>query len=60
MRNSSLAEQVCAENVTRLKLSTETEDSRKRMVEECSIYDEVISTRYGGVYRSKNVGMSND
>ena len=29
-------------------------------IEECSIYDEDKSTRCIGVYRSKNVGMSND
>ena len=51
----------CAENVTGLKFDTEDRvppTLRRGEVEEYSIHSEAVLVRDGGVYRSKNVGMS--
>ena len=42
MRNSSLVEGSCAENVTGLKLTTEAMGSRKRLVGERSLSEEAV------------------
>ena len=59
MRNSSLVERSCAENVTGLKHSTEaTDPSIARVVGERSVGDTKVIERTPAAYRSENAGMS--
>ena len=62
MRNSSLVERDCAENVTGLKLGTETRDRLnlwvQLMVGERPASGEGVSARHIGVGGSENAGMS--
>ena len=58
MRNSSLVERDCAENVTGLKLGTETRDLRKQVVGERPASGEGVPARYVGVGGSEDAGIS--
>jgi hypothetical protein len=58
VRNSSLVERDCAENVTGLKHSTEVGDLRKQVVGERRGSGEGVSARYVGATTSENAGMS--
>lgn len=58
MRNSSLVERDCAENVTGLKLGTETRDLRKQVVGERRVNGEGVSARDVGVGTSEDAGIS--
>ena len=60
VRNSSLVERDCADNITGLKSCTETRDSRKRMVGERSVCGEGGLARAVGADRSANAGMSSE
>ena len=61
MRNSSLVERDCAENVTGLKHGTEAGDTSKEVVVgERSVGGEGVSARNVGAYRSENAGISSD
>ena len=59
MRNSSLVEGSCAENVTGLKFTTEAaEFALSRLVGERCQGVEASTVRSGGALRSENAGMS--
>jgi hypothetical protein len=60
VRNSSLVERSCAENVTGLKHGTEAAESPLRggLVGERSVLRRSSIERTGGAYRSENAGMS--
>ena len=61
MRNSSLVEGSCAENVTGLKFTTEAaEFALSRLVGERCQGVEASTVRSGGALRSENAGMSSD
>ena len=61
MRNSSLVEGSCAENVTGLKFTTEAaEFAISRLVGERCQGVEAGTVRSGGALRSENAGMSSD
>jgi hypothetical protein len=61
VRNSSLVERDCAENVTGLKPSTEARDSsNERVVGERSVSGEGVPARCVGADRSENAGMSSE
>jgi hypothetical protein len=60
VRNSSLVERDCADNVTGLKPCTEAWDCRKTLVGERSDSGEGGSTRIVGAVRSENAGMSSE
>ena len=58
MRNSSLVERDCAENVTGLKLDTETRDVRKHVVGERRVRGEGVLARHVGLHGSEDAGIS--
>ena len=61
MRNSSLVESFCAENVTGLKLSTEAVDPIfDRVVEERCALGRRSTVRTAGRSTSENAGMSSE
>ena len=63
VRNSSLVERDCAENVTGLKRRTEARDGAGRpgsMVEERRVCGEGRLKRDVGAYTSENAGMSSE
>ena len=61
MRNSSLVEGSCAENVTGLKSITEAaEFAQGELVGERCQGAEAAAARRGGALRSENAGMSSD
>ena len=58
MRNSSLVERSCADNVTGLKHHTEAGDSSNAMVGERPVGGEGSRATTVGACRSENAGMS--
>ena len=60
VRNSSLVERDCAENVTGLKLGTETRECLRTLVGERPASGEGVSARHVGVGGSENAGMSSE
>ena len=60
MRNSSLVERDCAENVTGLKLDTETRDLRKQVVGERRVSGEGVPARDVGAGASEDAGISSE
>ncbi len=62
MRNSSLVERACAENVTGLKHHTEATDSDRdiAMVGERSVGETRLTEKTAVAYRSENAGMSSE
>ena len=60
MRNSSLVERDCAENVTGLKLGTETRDLRKQVVGERRASGEGVLARDVGAGASEDAGISSE
>ena len=61
MRKSSLVERLCAENSRGLSLPPKLWISGfPLVVEERSIFIEVVPARGGGEYGSENAGMSSD
>ena len=58
MRNSSLVERDCAENVTGLKLDTETRDCLRTMVGERRVRGEGVPARCVGLDGSEDAGIS--
>ncbi len=61
MRNSSLVERDCAENVTGLKHGTEAGDlSKDRVVGERSVGGEGVGATNVGAYGSENAGISSE
>lgn len=60
MRNSSLVERDCAENVTGLKRGTETRDLRKQVVGERRARGEGVPARCVGLSASEDAGISSE
>ena len=58
MRNSSLVERDCAENVTGLKLGTETRDLLRQVVGERRASGEGVLAKDVGVGASEDAGIS--
>ena len=60
VRNSSLVERSCAENVTGLKHDTEAQGCINTEVEEHCHRDEAVLIKSGGFVRRENAGMSSE
>ena len=60
MRNSSLVESFCAENVTGLKLDAEAVDQCKLVVGERRALGRRMTVRASGRSASENAGMSSE